>query len=290
MEPSLYQIGPFVMRVTNLPKAWHDHVQASFASADDNTTDAPLHLHLRTEGAPDRGDGSGFLVNMQHIRVERDQERWTIFHEDAFTANYSPDTDRIDLDVRHNQDAPRVILDNTLRGVVATMLPLRFHGLMLHASSGLLNHHGIFFAGLSTAGKTTMAEGMKRAQFLSDDISLVRDLSTTPELMASPFYGALGRRGADASGPLRAVVLLEKDPSETRITPVDPRQAVMELLRHVVCFSKDSVLSDAILTRVTQLVERVPVFRVARFIETASDDICQQVLDLAAADPRFQPK
>jgi hypothetical protein len=29
------------------------------------------------------------------------------------------------------------------------------------------------------------------------------------------------------------------------------------------------------------LVERVPVFRVARFIETPSDEICQQLLDMA---------
>jgi hypothetical protein len=283
MDNLRFQLGPFIMETHNFPQLWVKHAQESFAPAPPNSDEPILHVHLRKEGTADRGDGSGFLVDLDHIQVKPMLNGWTVFHERVFSAHYQQNLERIDLEVKCNQNEPRLILDNVLRGVVSAMLPLRFNGLMLHASSGLLNDEGIFFAGLSTAGKTTMAEGMQKAKFLSDDISLVRNLSTAPELMASPFFGALGRRGADEDGPLRAVALLEKDEKETRITPVGKQQACIELMRHVVCFAHDAKLKDAIFSRVLELVERVPVFRVARFIETPSDEICQQLLDMAKA-------
>lgn len=151
---------------------------------------------------------------------------------------------------------------------------------MFHASSGISpDGRGVFFPGISTAGKTTLALGFEKATYLSDDITLTRALDTSPTLSASPFFGIAGRKGANQEAPLAAVgVLVRKNPTETLVTRMKAGDAARELMRHAICWSHDAKLHAALLDRVHDLVSRVPVFAVERFIGDSSDEVMARVL------------
>jgi hypothetical protein len=149
---------------------------------------------------------------------------------------------------------------------------------MLHAASAVFQGSGLAFAGLSGAGKTTLASGLVRAQRLSDDLSLVDRLGTTPRLLPSPFFGRIGSAGADACAPLTAVALLEQG-ALTRITRLPPAEAARRLLRHVVAYDPSSALCSALLSRVAALTKRVPVVAVRRSLADAPDELCRRVLE-----------
>ncbi|MFZ9889931.1 MAG: hypothetical protein ACO3JL_20740, partial [Myxococcota bacterium] len=60
-------------------------------------------------------------------------------------------------------------------------------------------------------------------------------------------------------------------------------ESVAQLMRHVVNFTADASVCGAILEHVVALTERVPVFDVARSLETTSDELCDLVLRAAEA-------
>lgn len=187
------------------------------------------------------------------------------------------------LEVLAHAESPHLILSNALRSTVSLALPLCFDGLMFHASSGILDNQGVFFPGISTAGKTTLALGFKKVTYLSDDITLTRDLEKSPTLSASPFFGIAGRKGANEEAPLAAVgLLVSKNPQETKIKRMSTKDALRELMRHVICWSQDAELQGTILSHVSSLVQQVPVFAVERYIGDSSDTVMERVLEAAA--------
>jgi hypothetical protein len=106
----------------------------------------------------------------------------------------------------------------------------------------------------------------------------VRHLSSAPRVGESPFYGSAGVRGLDDDAPLRAMVLLGKSAAGTTMERVKPSVAVAELMRHVVNFSMDVAVSEAMLARVQALVSSVPVLRVHRDLNDSSDSIAQKII------------
>lgn len=182
------------------------------------------------------------------------------------------------LSVRGGDADPERSLNNALRLWTSVMLPRERDGLMLHAASCIAEGRGVVLAGLSGAGKSTFANGLSEAVYLSDDITLLDRLSTSPTLLATPFYGSLGRVGADAEAPLHVVGLLRHAAGATEITRLSPAAAAASLFRHVVAFSADRRLSGPILERVSALVSRVAVFDVARSLSDTSDDLCRALL------------
>lgn len=171
-------------------------------------------------------------------------------------------------------------VSNGLRLWSSLCLPFEHHGLMLHAACAIHQEHGIVLAGHSGAGKSTFALGLHEATYLSDDITLVRDLSTSPWLLSSPFYGSAGRLGVDQSAPLRAVGVL-RQARQTSIRRLHSPEAIVQLMRHVVNFTLDASVCRAILEHVVALTERVPIFDVARSLETTSDELCDLLLRAA---------
>lgn len=179
---------------------------------------------------------------------------------------------------------PQITLNNALRIWTSISLPTERDGLMLHAASCILEERGVVIAGVSGAGKSTFANGLKEATYLTDDITLVDRLSTEPRLLATPFHGSLGRVGADEEADLKVVGILSQSPDKTRIRRLKPAEAATSLLRHVVAFSSDKRLTGPILDRVASLVQNVPVFDIARSLDDSSDEVCKKLLAAAEAN------
>ena len=206
-----------------------------------------------------------------------DDDRWMIEQRPVFSATF--DTAQRRLTICADDDtAPHLSLGNALRVLTSALLPIEHDGLMLHASSGILADQGIVFAGISTAGKSTMAAGFVDTCYLTDDVTLLANVTKAPMLVATPFHGALGRRGVARAAPLRALCILGDKVTHTRIERLTPHAAVVHIIRHVARFFPERTLTGHLLDLVTQLVHTVPVRLVHRSLADPSDDIVRAVL------------
>jgi hypothetical protein len=273
--PSRFCVGPFVVDVGALPDTWKEYAPTQYhAALDDTRVRLDVTLRYVKEGAD-----LPTTVDVQSQEIERRGDVYVVTNPGAFEAIYDPRAHTLVMDVFAHLQHPHIVLGNALRGAVSLALPLVFDGLMFHASSGIYDGRGLLFPGISTAGKTTLALGLEKGTYMSDDVSLVGGLSTTPRLDASPFFGAFGKKGANVSAPLAAVgVLVAKAERETSVVRVASKDAVPLLLRHAISWTRDGRVHAALLARVVDLVERVPVFAVERFIEDSSDAVCERVL------------
>lgn len=286
-----WRIGPYVVEPEGWPEEWTPYGDQYYHRATDDDHGRPV-LRVALISVADSARGVQ-KVHVDKLFCERiatasttpkntTHDRWRIHSPDALEALFDPAALTLELRIEAHADAPHLVLGNALRGVVAIALPLHFGGLMFHASSGICEGQGMFFPGISTAGKTTLALGLEKATYMSDDITLVSALATAPTLMASPFFGVAGKKGANRDAPLAGVgVLVRKNPSETLIRRLPRGDAVKELMRHVICWSTDKHLQAALLERTLELTERVPVFAVERFLGDSSDVVVGRILDAA---------
>jgi hypothetical protein len=151
-------------------------------------------------------------------------------------------------------------LDCVLR-IVHSLVLAESGGVLLHASSAVRNGKAFVFAGVSGAGKTTMARlAPSDAVLLTDEISYVRPEGGGFRAYGTPFAGELAEPGANVSAPLAAIYLLTQA-SEERIEEVDPALAVQALLRNTLFFAQDAALVRRVFATACALVAQVPVRR-----------------------------
>jgi hypothetical protein len=275
MTPASFRCGPFLVSSdASWPSVWHAYAAAVMLPADETTWRMPLRAVLGR--VDDNALDVDYSAAVEHLDVRITAEGHHI-HAASVEADVLDGT--MTVHIKAFMDSPHITIGNALRALSSVVMPTVHDGLMLHASSVVFAGQGLAFAGVSTAGKTTMALGFREGRFLSDDISLVRHLSSSPRVGESPFYGSAGVRGLDDDAPLRAMVLLGKSPSGTTIERVKPSAAMGELLRHVVNFSTDVAVTEAMLARVQSLVAAVPVVRVHRDLSDGSDAIAQKILN-----------
>ena len=145
-------------------------------------------------------------------------------------------------------------------------------GLMLHAAGILWRGHGLVASGPSGAGKTTMARlALACGEPFNDEVVIVDLAGSQPVLMSTPILGQgtppeLARRVKRAA-PATALLLLAHGPA-FELTPLDPAEAVMELLRTNIAAVERFDSARLWMERVDQLVRALPVYRL-RFRPTA---------------------
>ncbi len=194
------------------------------------------------------------------------------------SGSYNEEAQVLQLFVPEGDPTPRLTLENGLRLFLATWLPYRWQGLMLHAAAGVSDGKGVVFPGVSTAGKSTMALGFEATEYLSDDIALVEGLGAEARLVGAPFFGVSGRPGAPTVAPLAAIGLLSHGAEQTTLRKLSLADAATGLLRHVLCFSEDPAVYASVLARVEELVSSVPVFEVQRSLSDPSDAVVERLL------------
>jgi hypothetical protein len=160
------------------------------------------------------------------------------------------------------QSANPYSLDSVLR-ITHSLLLATEGGFLLHAASAVRNGRAFLFAGVSGAGKTTLARlAPADAAVLTDEVSYVRRTGTGYEAHGTPFAGELARSGANLSAPLESVFLLEKAHAN-RIESVSPRAAVSALLRHILFFAEDADLVRCVFDSAVKFVSSVHTARLA---------------------------
>jgi len=145
-------------------------------------------------------------------------------------------------------------------------------GLMLHAAGILWRGHGLVASGHSGAGKTTMARlALGYGEPVNDEVLIVDLAGPQPLLLSTPILGQstppeLARRVKRAA-PATALLLLAHGP-DFELTPMDPAEAVMELLRTNIAAVERFDSARLWMERVDRLVQALPVYRL-RFRPTA---------------------
>ena len=170
------------------------------------------------------------------LEVLQRSGRWLAERGD-FRAEWNPASNRGCI----RQSANPYSFDAVLR-IVHTLVLSRQGGFLVHAASAVRNGRAFLFAGVSGAGKTTMARlAPEDAILLSDEISYVKEQEGGYSAFGTPFTGELAKVGENMCAPIAALYLLAKGP-QNRIEPVADSEAGRALLANILFFAEDAEL------------------------------------------------
>jgi hypothetical protein len=190
-----------------------------------------------------------------HVRVTQRAGRWSLERGD-FRAEWSPASCRGTI----RQSANPYSIDAVLR-IVHTLVLAKQGGFLLHAASAIRNGKAFVFAGVSGAGKTTIARlAPSDTTLLTDEISYVRKQKEKYIAFGTPFTGELAKLGENVSAPVAALYLLAKG-SENRIEPITRAEATRAFLANVLFFAEDQELVRLVFDSAIEFVSTVPVWR-----------------------------
>jgi hypothetical protein len=149
-------------------------------------------------------------------------------------------------------------IDTVLR-ITHSLVLAEEGGFLIHAASAIRGRRAFLFAGVSGAGKTTMARlAPPDATVLTDEISYVRRKGSAYKAYGTPFAGELARVGANTSAALETLYLLVQGP-ENRIKPVPKIDAARALMRHVLFFAEEKEMVARVFDSVLEFVLRIEV-------------------------------
>jgi hypothetical protein len=191
----------------------------------------------------------------EDVRVSWDSGQWLMERGD-FRAEWNPFTHQ----GRIQQTINPYSLDSVLRIVHSIMLA-RHGGFLVHASSAVRNERAFLFAGVSGAGKTTMARlAPPDVALLTDEISYVSFQEDQYSAAGTPFFGELARVGENMRAPIECLYLLAKGP-DNKIELVTGPNAVRGLLENILFFAKEPALVNMVFDAACRFITRVPVRR-----------------------------
>jgi len=235
-----------------------------------NTTDTSFLEMLRSRYA-------GFVTSGEHAKFDFDialaqpktldpeadlcvtlnSGRWRVERGD-FLAEFDPHL----KNGRIRQSPNPYSIDAILR-ILHTLLLAKEGGFLLHAASAIRNGKAFVFAGVSGAGKTTIASlAPPDATLLTDEISYIRKEGNRYIAFGTPFTGELGKSGENVSAPIAALYLLEKGP-QNHIASVTGAEASRAFLSNVLFFAEDQELVRSVFHSACEFVGQVPVCRLA---------------------------
>jgi hypothetical protein len=242
------EIGGLPIRLRSSDSAFLRQIQARYAGymSSSNVSSFDFDIELAPPGT-ESGD--------EDLRVTWNSGRWLMERGD-FRAEWNPSTARGRIDQTFNTYS----LDSVLR-IVHTLLLAGKGGFLVHASSAIRNGRAFVFAGVSGAGKTTMARlAPPDAALLTDEISYVTRQDDGYFAVGTPFFGELARAGENLRAPIECVFLLAKGP-ENKIEPIAASAALRGLLGNILFFAQDPKFVRLVFDAAFDFVSRVPVRR-----------------------------
>ena len=192
-------------------------------------------------------------ADAEDVRVWKSGSVWKLERGD-FRAEWNP----VSRSGWVRQSANPYSIDTVLR-ITHTLVLAEQGGFLVHASSAIRNGRAFLFAGVSGAGKTTMARlAPADVTLLTDEISYVRRAGAGYRAYGTPFAGELEQPGENVAASVGGLYLLEKG-AENRIEAVDPATAARSLLRHILFFARDGRLVKQVFASAMEFVSRVSV-------------------------------
>jgi hypothetical protein len=215
---------------------------AGFLNPDSNPA-CRFEIQLDPKGRPSDEDS----------RVTRQGDLWS-FQRGDFRATWNPRAGRGRIEQCPNPYS----IDAVLR-ITHSLVLAEEGGFLVHAASAIRGGGAYLFAGVSGAGKTTMARlAPPDVTVLTDEISYVRRIGNRYKAYGTPFAGELARVGANTSAPLETLYLLVQGP-ENRIKAVPKIEAARALMRHVLFFAEEKEMVSRVFDSVLEFVSRVEV-------------------------------
>ncbi len=189
------------------------------------------------------------------VQVTCRDGRWYMQRGD-FQAELEPASGR----GRIRQTANPYSIDAVLR-ITHSLLLARHGGFLLHSASAVRNGKAFLFAGVSGAGKTTIARLAPRdATLLTDEISYVRKSGEVYQAFGTPFAGELAKLGENVSAPVSAVYLLAQGDTN-RVEPVGEADAGRGVLANLLFFAEEPDMVHKAFEAACDFVKCVPVYR-----------------------------
>jgi hypothetical protein len=215
---------------------------AGFLNPDSNPA-CRFEIQLDPKGRPSDEDS----------RVTRQGDLWS-FQRGDFRATWDPGAGRGRI-----EQCPNPYSIDTVLRITHSLVLAEEGGFLVHAASAIRGGGAYLFAGVSGAGKTTMARlAPPDVTVLTDEISYVRRIGNRYKAYGTPFAGELARVGANTSAPLETLYLLVQGP-ENRIKAVPKIEAARALMRHVLFFAEEKEMVSRVFDSVLEFVSRVEV-------------------------------
>ena len=253
---AVIEIGAIPIRFRTTDPEFHRMLCERYADFLAPATAPRCHFDIELI-EPDTADAD------RDLTVEFRGGSWQISRGD-FHAEWGPAGSR----GRITQSATPYAADSALR-IVHSLLLAERGGFLLHAASAIRNGRAFLFAGVSGAGKTTMASlAPSDAILLTDEISYVRPENGRYVAFGTPFTGELNRSGKNVSAPVAALYLLEQA-HDNEIASVSPAQACRRLLENILFFAQDSSLVSRVFQTACDFTAAVPV-HILRFKKDSS--------------------
>jgi hypothetical protein len=145
----------------------------------------------------------------------------------------------------------------------------RHDGVLIHASTAIVDGGAHVFVGHSGAGKSTMAAIAERAgaRIPTDDRTIITSSPPAPMAWGTPWHGSLVRKSPEGA-PIRGLYLLQQA-AEDRCEPLPPARAVKELFVRLIQPRLHPTEVENTLRILESVVERVPTM-VLHFRPTAA--------------------
>ena len=245
-------IGGIQVRLQTTSPEFIAMMQARFRGFT-GQVDAPDHVFdveiVQVEYAEDEAlDGIS-----TEVRVLRDGPWWRLLCGD-FDAAWNPGSGRGTVRLHPSPYS----LDSVLR-ILYTVLLAGQGGMLMHASSVVLDGRAYLFTGVSESGKTTISRlAPPDAHVLTDEMSFIRLEDGAYYAYGTPFAGELAKPGENLRAPLAAIHLLAKGP-DNRIEPMGPAEAVRTVMANVLYFARDDALTAQVFDNAIALATAVPV-------------------------------
>jgi hypothetical protein len=191
----------------------------------------------------------------EDARVSREGSVWR-FRRGDFRAQWDARTGR-----GHIRQCPNPYSIDTFLRLTHSLILAGQGGFLVHAASAIRGGAAYLFAGVSGAGKTTMARlAPADSVVLTDEISYVRRIGKGYRAYGTPFAGELARSGANTSAPIDALYLLEQGP-DNRIERIAATDAARALMRHILFFAHEEEMVARVLDAVLKFVSTVEISR-----------------------------
>jgi len=244
----MIEIGGIAARVTATDLTFLHMLENRYAGFISSRTEADFDFQVDL-GEPGMADPDADVSVTHHSGC------WSVERGD-FRAEWEPAT----CTGRICQAPNPYSIDAVLR-ILHSLLLANQGGFLLHAASAVRNGKAFIFAGVSGAGKTTIAGlAPADASLLTDEISYVRKHENGYSACGTPFTGELQKLGENISAPIAALYLLAKG-TANRIEPIPAEAAARALLSNILFFAKDQEMVGALLHSACEFVGRVPVSR-----------------------------
>ena len=217
---------------------------AGFLSPDSDPA-CQFEIQLDPKGRPSDEDA----------RVTRQGTLWS-FQRGDFRATWDARAGR-----GHIRQCPNPYSIDTVLRITHSLVLAEEGGFLVHAASAIRNERAYLFAGVSGAGKTTMARlAPPDATVLTDEISYVRRIGITQlQSLRHSLRRRIGPRRRQHFRAARNSLSAGARPGKPHSAPSPKIDAARALMRHVLFFAEEKEMVARVFDSVLEFVSHIEV-------------------------------